>query len=182
MDEDPLQRRIYFLILIESLEMIFYQYKDNFELLLDYPDIGGEFIKYFVKESIRNLLHDNIDVNRRNWIAELPGDGVKCISKLQSHCENMTFSDKIRYDRLSQQVTHKGEESAMNYIKIPQNVLALSVSVRDNYSEDQLMHILLDNFHQVRKYTAIIASHQAGLRSEEKFPDQQYFFYFISTD
>ena len=87
----------------------------------------------------------------------------------------MTFSDKIRYDRLSQKVTHKGEESAMNYIKIPQNVLALSVSVRDNYSEDQLMHILLDNFHQVRKYTAKIASHQAGLRREENFTDQKYF-------
>ena len=46
MDEDPLQRRIYFITLVESLEMIFYQYKGTCEVLLDYPKIGGENIKY----------------------------------------------------------------------------------------------------------------------------------------
>ena len=35
------------------------------------------------------------------------------------------------------------------------------------------MHIFLDNFHQVGKYSAQIASHQAELRSEEKFTDQK---------
>ena len=29
LDEDPLQRRIYFLIFVESLEMIFSQYKET---------------------------------------------------------------------------------------------------------------------------------------------------------
>ena len=57
---------------------------------------------------IRNILHENIDVHSRRLIAEFPGDGVKYISKLQSHCTNMTFTDKIRYDRFFQQVTHKG--------------------------------------------------------------------------
>ena len=49
--------------------------------------------------------------------------------KLQSHCANMTFSDKNRYDRTFQPVTHKGGESAINYIKRFQNSHALSVSV-----------------------------------------------------
>ena len=37
MDEDPLQRRIYFLSFVESLEMIFSQYTETCEVLLDYP-------------------------------------------------------------------------------------------------------------------------------------------------
>ena len=37
MDEDPLQRRIYFLIVIDSLDMIFSQYRETCEVLLDYP-------------------------------------------------------------------------------------------------------------------------------------------------
>ena len=90
----------FFLILVESLEMIFFQYKENFEVLLHYPKIGGENIKYFVKKAIRNLLHANIDVHRRRLMADIPGDGVKCIAKLQSHCDNMAFSDKSRHGRI----------------------------------------------------------------------------------
>ena len=41
-------------------------------------------------------------------VAELPGDGVKCISTLQSHYANMTFAEKSKHDRIFQQVTHKG--------------------------------------------------------------------------
>ena len=44
MDEDPLQRRIYFLTFVESLEMIFSQYTETCEVLLDYPKIGGDDI------------------------------------------------------------------------------------------------------------------------------------------
>ena len=73
----------------------------------------------------------------------------------------MNFSDKSRYDRIFQQVTHKGGESAMNYIKKFQNAQALSVSVGKNYSEDELMHIFLDNFCQGGKYSAQTAIHQA---------------------
>ena len=36
----------------------------------------------------------------------------------------------------------------MNYIKLFQNSQTLSVSVENINSEDQLMHILLDNLHQ----------------------------------
>ena len=98
--EDPLQSRIYFLTLVESLRMIFYQYKETCEVLLYYPKIGGENIKYFVKKSIGNLLHTNIDVYIRRLIAEVPEYRVKCIEELQSHCANMTFSGKIRHDRI----------------------------------------------------------------------------------
>ena len=44
LDEDPLQRRIYFLTFIDSLNMIISQYRENFEVLKDYTKIGrGEF-------------------------------------------------------------------------------------------------------------------------------------------
>ena len=80
----------------------------------------------------------------------------------------MTFANKSRYDRILQQVTQKGGESAMNYIKIFQNVQALSVSVVNSYSENQLMNIFFGNFHQGWKYIAHIASHQLELRIEVK--------------
>ena len=73
------------------------------------------------------------------------------MEKLQSHCANMTFADKSRYDRTFQQVTHKGGDSYINYIKRFQNAQALSVSVGNSYSEDQIMHTFLDNFQQSGK-------------------------------
>ena len=39
MDEDPLQRRIYFLTFIDSLDMIFSQHRETCEFLIDYPKI-----------------------------------------------------------------------------------------------------------------------------------------------
>ena len=64
----------------------------------------------------------------------------------------MNFYDKSIYDRTFQQVTHNGGGSTMNYIKIFHNSHALSISVGNSYSEDQLMHTFLDNFHQGGKY------------------------------
>ena len=149
MDEYPLQRRIYFLTFVESIEMIFLQYTETCEVLLDYPKIGGDdIIEDFAKQAIRNLLHANINVHGRILIAEFPRDGIKCIEKLKSHCANMTFTDKSRYDRTFQQVTHKLGESAISYIKIFQNARALSVLVENSYFEDQLMHTFLNNFEE----------------------------------
>ena len=85
----------------------------------------------------------------------------------------MTFADKRRYDRNFQYVTHKGAESAINYIKIFHNANALSVSVGNSYSEDQLMHTFLDNFRQGGKYSSKIARHQAELKREEEFTNQK---------
>ena len=86
----------------------------------------------------------------------------------------MTFSDKSIYDRTFQQVTHKRGEYAINYIKIFHNAYAFSVSVGNNYSEYQLMHTFMDNFHQGGKYSAQIASHQTELRREGNFIDRKY--------
>ena len=64
-------------------------------------------LKIMQKKAIRNLLHANIYLHSRRLIAEFPKYGIKCIEKLQSHCANMTFADKSRYDRSLQQVTIK---------------------------------------------------------------------------
>ena len=115
--------------------MIFSQYTETCEVLLDYPKIGGDdIIEDFAKKSIRNLLHANIDVHSRRLICKISKYGIKCIEKLQSHCANMTFSDKSRYGRTFQQVTHKGGGSKINYIKRFCNAHALSVSVGNSYS------------------------------------------------
>ena len=85
---------------------------------------GGD-VKYYAKIAIINLLHANSCVHSRRLIAEFPEDGIKCMEKLQSHCANMNSADKIRYDKTFQQVTQKGGESAINYIKRFQNTQAL---------------------------------------------------------
>ena len=75
--------------------MIFSQYKETCEVLLDYPKIGGGNIEEFAKKAIRNIFHAKIDVHIRRLITELPGDGIKCIEKLQSHCANMNFLTNV---------------------------------------------------------------------------------------
>ena len=85
---------------------------------------GGKY-NFFSKMAIRNLLHENSCVHSRRLISEFPEYEIKCMEKLQSYCANMTFSDKSRYDRIFQQVTNKGGESSINYIKRSQNAQAL---------------------------------------------------------
>ena len=63
----------------------------------------------------------------------------------------------------------------MNFISRFQNAQALSVSVGNTYSEDQLMHTFLDNFHQGGKCPAQIAFHQAELRREVQFTDKNIY-------
>ena len=72
MDEDPLQSQIYFLTFIDSLDMIFFQYRETCEVLLDYPKIGGRGVKDYAKQAIRNLLHANSDVHSRRFISDFP--------------------------------------------------------------------------------------------------------------
>ena len=71
------------------------------------------------------------------------------------------------------QVTYKVRELEISHIKIFQHSQYLSVIVGNNYSEDQLMHIFLDNFHQGGKYSDQIDSHQEESRREETFTDQK---------
>ena len=115
-DEDPLQRRIYFLTFVESLKMIFSHYTETCEVIIYYPKVGGDDNEDYAKKAIGNLLHANIDVHSRRLIAELSMDGIKCMEKLESPCANMTFADIIIYGRTFQQITHKGGGSTMNYI------------------------------------------------------------------
>ena len=68
----------------------------------------------------------------------------------------MTFSDKIRFDSVFQQVTHKGQDPEMNLIKIFQNAQDLSVSVLNNYSHYQLIHTFLDKFIKVENFCSNI--------------------------
>ena len=64
--------------------MIFSQYTETCEVLLDYPKIGGDYIiEDYAKKAIGNILHSNIDVHSRRLIAEFPRDGIKCIEKLK---------------------------------------------------------------------------------------------------
>ena len=49
---DLLQLQIYFLTFLESLKMIFFNYKEHCEVLLDYPKIGGYNIKEFAKSPL----------------------------------------------------------------------------------------------------------------------------------
>ena len=77
MDEDPIQRRIYFLIFVESLEMIFSQYTETCEVLLYYPkNMRGGYSRFY-KNSIRDIVHERIDVNGRILISELPEYEIK---------------------------------------------------------------------------------------------------------
>ena len=64
----------------------------------------------------------------------------------------------------------------MNYIKIINNAHTLSVSVGNTYSEDQLTHIFLDNFHQGEKYSAQIANYKEELTRKGEFIDQKYLY------
>ena len=59
--------------------MIFSQYTETCEVVIDYRKIGGDDIEDYAKKSKRNILHAYIDVHSRILIAELSTDGIKCI-------------------------------------------------------------------------------------------------------
>ena len=44
------------------MEMIFSQYTETCEVIIDYLKIVGDDIEDYAKKGIRNLLHANIDV------------------------------------------------------------------------------------------------------------------------
>ena len=75
--------------------MVFSQYRETYEVLRDDLKLEGGNINDYAKMAIRNLLHATSCVHSRRLIAEFPDDEIKCIQKLQSHCANMTFSDKV---------------------------------------------------------------------------------------
>ena len=58
----------------------------------------------------------------------------------------MIPTDHIRYNRTFQQVVHNGGDSVINYITRFHNSKALTISVVNSSTEDQLMRTVLDNF------------------------------------
>ena len=68
MDEDPLQRRIYFLAFVESLEMIFSQYTETCEVIIYYPKIGGDDIEDYAENSIRNICMQILMYTAEYWL------------------------------------------------------------------------------------------------------------------
>ena len=59
--------------------MIFSQYTETCEVILEYPKIGGDDIEDYAKKVTRNLLHTNIDVHSKILITVFRKDGIKCI-------------------------------------------------------------------------------------------------------
>ena len=89
------------------MEMIFAQYTETCEVIIEYTKIGGGDIEDYTKKAIRNIFHANIDLHSRRLIGEFPMDGIRCIENLQLNFAYMIFSDKGAYDRTFQQVTQK---------------------------------------------------------------------------
>ena len=104
-------------------------------LRMDYPSTRGGGLIYYAKKATCYILFAYIDANSQRLTNEYPGDGVQAISRLQSQFSDMIFYDKSRYNRLFQQVIHKGGVLEINYIKIFHNDEALAISVGNIYSE-----------------------------------------------
>ena len=104
-------------------------------LIMEYPSIGGEYFPDYSKKDTWILLYAYIGAHNQILIDDCTGDVVQAISRFLSQCANMTSFDQIFYNRLFQQVIHKGGESATNYIKIFHHSKALDISVGNSYFE-----------------------------------------------
>ena len=80
-------------------------------MLIEYPSIRGDYLIDHANKSTWNLLNTYIYAHSQILIYEYWGYGLQVITRLQSQCANMNLSDKISYNRLSQQVLHKLGES-----------------------------------------------------------------------
>ena len=104
MDEDILQRRFYFLSLINSLLLLLSQFKEAYIFRIDYPSIRGGYLPANPKKDTWKMLNACIGANSKRLIDEYTGDGVQAISRLLYQCENIKISDQSIYNRLFQQV------------------------------------------------------------------------------
>ena len=112
-------------------------------LLMEFPSTRGEDLPDYSKNPTWNLLNTYIDAHLQILIEECRRDGVNDISRLKSQCANTAFSDQIIYNRMFQQVIHKGFNRGKQLGKIFQNDKALEISVGNSYTEDQLRHNFL---------------------------------------
>ena len=74
---------------------------------MDYPYIRGEDLPDYDKHFTWKILHVYINPHNQRLICDYTRDVEQAISILQYQCENMTFADQIRYNRLFQKVIHK---------------------------------------------------------------------------
>ena len=63
--------------------MIFSQYRETCEVILDYPKIGGDDLIEDYLKIYQKPFATNIDVHGRRLISEFPKYGIKCIEKLK---------------------------------------------------------------------------------------------------
>ena len=88
------------------------------------------------------------------------GDGVGSLKRLKQQCAIITFADKQRFDQIFRQCSHRTGETANGYMKRFHAAKSLATSVNNLYTEEQLMHLFLDNFHNPgSKYSAQVAQH-----------------------
>ena len=57
LDKDPLNFRVYFLSLLNSLKIALSKFSETYMLIADYPFIRGEEIPDYAKKATCNLLH-----------------------------------------------------------------------------------------------------------------------------
>ena len=99
-DEDPLQRRVYFLSFINSHKIVLSQFLETKIMLMDYPFIRGEDFPEYAKKAIWNLFHAYKYAHSQILNYEYQGDGIQALSMFQSQCANMTFAEKISYNKM----------------------------------------------------------------------------------
>ena len=90
--------------------MVFSQYTETCEVIIEYLKIGGYDIEDYANNSVTNILPANSDIHRRRLIYEFPMDGIKCIKKLASNDANMNFLTKVDMTGLFNR-SHKKEEN-----------------------------------------------------------------------
>ena len=86
--------------------------------IMYYPSIREEDLLDYSNKTTWRILHSYINAHIQRLLYEYPDNVVHYITILKSQCANMTFSDKTKYSRLSEQVVQKGGESEINYINI----------------------------------------------------------------
>ena len=107
LDEDPLQRRVYFPSFVNSLKIVLSQFKETYIVLMEYASIRGNDSLDYAKNATWNLFHSYIDAHSQILIDEYTVDGVQAISIMQQKCANMTFSDQSKYNIMFQRVTQE---------------------------------------------------------------------------
>ena len=114
----------------------------------------------YISSALYNVLHGYVDAACQKLMMEHLGDGLESLRRLKQQCAIITFADKQRFDQIFKQCSHRTGETANGYMKRFHAAKSLATSVDNLYTEQQLMHLFLDNFHNPgNKYSAQVAQH-----------------------